>query len=215
MARNVLSSLDGNSFYGELFWNRKKTKNRKCPVRRQQFIPPWKSSFPPDAPYLFFFRSGCHMTQVFMMPQIKKKEGSSCFLTAERSEFEAVVGQIEETKEAKRKHEISKVASTENFVLRGALLGWVKTEKIGKCPVFLRQQFIPPWQSPFLSNASHKLIIKLLRHYLERKDNEIAAERNPKRWKARSKGRRRKLKCWFLFVSKLRSTRSSWKGSPF
>ncbi len=60
------------------------------------------------------------------------------------------------------------------------------------------------------SNASYEFILKPLMHYFERQKNVIAVERNPKRWKARLKGMRRKLKCRFLFVSKLRSTRRSW-----
>jgi hypothetical protein len=55
--------------------------------------------------------------------------------------------------------------------------------------------------------------LKPLWHYLKRQENEITAERNPKQWKARSMERQRRMKCRFLFVSKLSSTRSSWKGS--
>jgi hypothetical protein len=129
-ARNFFSSFDAKTlvFRGSFVkWNEGLGVSGLALVVVS--FPPWQSSFPPDVPYLFLFLSGCRSTQVSAIPQIQKK-GSLCFFSAKRSEFEAVVGYIEETKEAKR---IARtvLSSLDINSFYGELCGMERRQRIG------------------------------------------------------------------------------------
>jgi hypothetical protein len=62
-------------------WNGTKTKNWKLSGSELVVVsfPPWQSSFPPDALYLFLFLSGFRATKVSAMPQIQKNISFALF----------------------------------------------------------------------------------------------------------------------------------------
>jgi hypothetical protein len=100
MARNVLSSHDGNSFYGEIFWNRAKTKNG-VPFRVSSLFLRGKAPFRPTL--LIDFDSDLGAARLMCPRFVKYKKENKMFvlfffifyislLTAKRNEFKAMIG---------------------------------------------------------------------------------------------------------------------------